>query len=515
MGREKHKYTKKEETLILSDQYTNSEKAKMIGVSQRSIEHKKSRLLEQKKIKNTKAYKEKKGKYHAYSKEDDILILDENYTNFEKALKLGVTSNSVAHRKLKLAEQGITLDSLLADISKPTISDQKEQHDASKEEKCYFCNNWSTIGQRNLFEDCLHFVCPDCHKKIIEIINSNFLTLDSKGVLQVRNPIRPTSDNAPNASDITQFNDYYEEETLSSLGYIGSYERKFDYTLYIYCSFDNIKSKGCYGYVIVDHNTKKVKRYIKAYDSTTHHRLSLMATTRALTRLENEYKDKCIAIRSNSNYIYNIINKIWTANSNKFWWNKLNNQLREVKRAELYWDKNARYDEMYARIMELCETTLKNATTVYEEDLSFIPLKRDENTLENDKTEENKEEKPLDIASMRILLSKNLDYKDRQVDVSQFYEEIGINKSCASKIESFKKLKYHSTEDYQKLTTAGHDEVSDITLDYFKDYYPLIVLDTFEQNIDNDSTRLEAMRWHYRGLSMEDSIKKALIDESL
>lgn len=305
-----------------------------------------------------------------------------------------------------------------------------------------------------------------------------------------------------------EFKDFQGSNILSILPFSKDYEEAYDYTIYTYGESNSETSIGAYGYLIIRHDTKGLSKFAQGFFNTTNNRMELLAVTQALYKLPDQTN---VAVVTSSEYVSKIINGEWEEKSNKPIWADLyaETQKKNIEFTYMKYYKKDYKNEVYSRssLMEMAhDLCIKEMERVKNENLGEKDMDFNPGQFNNISKTSSR------AMQIKIFLDKSIDYKDRTVNIIDFYEEIGINKSCAEAISKFNKKKKHTFLDYKNIKTYGNDDVSDYRMEFFEKYYPKAVISIVKRYLRSLKAQEAALRWHYRGLRIEDSIRKVLVD---
>ena len=304
--------------------------------------------------------------------------------------------------------------------------------------------------------------------------------------------------------DSDDFKDFKGSSILTMLPYTKDYLENYDFSIYAYGESDTETGIGAYSYVILRHDTKGLTKFSQGYFNTTNNRMELMAVVNALIKIPDKAR---VNIYSNSVYVIKVLNGEWENKSNKPLWDTLGNETIN-KTVDFSLMKNYRNSEILEIVSNLCKDELKRIKNenTGEKDMEFNPGQFNNISKTTSRA-----------MSIRIYTDKNTDYKDRTVKITDFYEEIGVNKSCAEAIDKFRQKKKHTFTDYKNIKTYGNDRVSSMKMSTFYEYYQdhKEVINIVKKYLRSIKQQEAALRWHYRGLSIEDSIRKVLVDTEI
>ena len=87
-----------------------------------------------------------------------------------------------------------------------------------------------------------------------------------------------------------------------------------------------------------------------------------------------------------------------------------------------------------------------------------------------------------------------------------------VNPLCAEAILKFWSYDNPMEDEFSQLKTFGTDYWSEYRYEWFEENCAKDILDILKEEFPDISTRAKCIKWHMRGLSLADAIKKAAYD---
>ena len=95
------------------------------------------------------------------------------------------------------------------------------------------------------------------------------------------------------------------------------------------------------------------------------------------------------------------------------------------------------------------------------------------------------------------------------------YRETMLYQSCLRGIRMFYKQASHAFRDYKELKTGGNDKFSRAGFVKLSQFLPEEHINAIRDFFPEEKDALAAARWHARGLTIQDSIRKVLVDHEI
>ena len=267
---------------------------------------------------------------------------------------------------------------------------------------------------------------------------------------------------------------------------------------------------GGIGVVIVNTKTEEVQEVSQGFRSTTNNRMEMMAVIAALRSVPEACS---IRLYSDSQYVLNCMSNIWKKKKNTDLW-KLVDQAAKGKDVDLRWVRGHHGDKYNERCDALATMAIQDKTA-WEVDEGY------ERKKEGWKDFYEKTEKSIagsqrgGAMGFRIMLPEDIaDPEPDIIDHNAYADEHGIRAGCARSIKEFYAFGNRSFTGYMKLKTMGFDSVSRMKKEALEEkcadggYASRVIF----AHITDEKDALSALRWHVRGLTIRDSIRKVLVD---
>lgn len=272
------------------------------------------------------------------------------------------------------------------------------------------------------------------------------------------------------------------------------------------CAF-NPSGPGAYGAVIISTDTGGITELSQGYSSTTNNRMEVMAVIAALKFV----KEGAVSLYSDSQYVLKTIDGSYQKKKNKDLWEELDQLLKNFK-MDLHWVRghngskyNERCDEMCSKAMYDLEHLIKD--TGYLE----IQTKKRE-FMDNTKN--------MKTGSMGIEIVLPENYKLETIhifNIDEYAKTYQVNIPCAEKIIAFQINRVRNFKAYMKIKTGRQDHWSRKKLDELLNGLekPDEVLGLIKKYLPEEADQVSCMRWYRRGLPLNDSIRKVLVDNEV
>lgn len=249
---------------------------------------------------------------------------------------------------------------------------------------------------------------------------------------------------------------------------------------------DNPGGKGGFGAVLVNHKTGEIRTYSKGFISTTNNRMEMRAVIEGIKDVPKG--SSCLVI-SDSQLVVNCLSGLWERKKNLDLWDKLDDAVKGLS-IRTKWVKGHNGDILN----EVCDALARNAICG-----ELIP---------DEGYRGNKEKAPISHLVIPDLVHVRFLSYEPEID-TMFSNEVG-----RENIKAFKRKKDKVYKDYTSLKTGGPDGWSSVSLGFLiaHDGYGADAWNVIAKNLHEPVSRLSAMRWFRRGLSITEAINKAKVD---
>ena len=267
---------------------------------------------------------------------------------------------------------------------------------------------------------------------------------------------------------------------------------------------------GGVGVVIVNMKTDEVQEISRGFRSTTNNRMEMMAV---ITALQSVPETCSIRLYSDSQYVLNCMSNMWQKRKNTDLW-EIIDQAAKKKDLDLRWVKGHNGDEYNERCDALATMAIQDKAS-WEVDEGYE--KKKEKWRDFFEKTENAISNSQKGGAMAFHIMIPEDIADPEPDITDhraYAVEHDINAGCAKGIKEFYIYGSRSFKDYMKLKTLGIDSVSRMKKEALEEkcadggYASKVIF----AHIADEKDALSALRWHVRGLTIRDSIRKVLVD---
>ena len=248
---------------------------------------------------------------------------------------------------------------------------------------------------------------------------------------------------------------------------------------------------GGTGVVIIEKTTGEITELSEGYFKTTNNRMEIMAIINALKHIPDNSK---VYLYSDSQYALNCMAGIWEKRKNIDLWAELE-KLSRNKTILTNWVRGHNGNPYNER----CDELATHGT--------MMPTKKDEGYKSCKKNPSPNKRNEF----IAISIDEEINKDDKTLSVNEYAEKYKINKSCAVAINKFKKSG-KKFKNYIELKTGGMDHWSKFKKNDFIELYGIEIVEKVETYFQNVKDLEACFRWHSRGLSLKDSIRKTLVD---
>ena len=248
---------------------------------------------------------------------------------------------------------------------------------------------------------------------------------------------------------------------------------------------------GGYGAVVI--NGKEIMEYSGSIENTTNNQMEIMA---AIVGLDNAPEGSNVIVISDSQYVVKTMNREFSMKKNLEFWEILMKAEARHTSVKWVWVKGHNGDKYNERCDELATAAI-NAR-----------LK------ELKKKSVNPEIYDVKVGAMNIDIPDFGDiYYFSSYSSGMEAEDRGANPECVEDIRKFYSKTGHTFKDFIKVKAYGKDLLSVMDMDYLSCMATKAVAAFIKQNLQQEQRVLTALRWHLRGFTVKDAIRKVLVTE--
>ena len=264
----------------------------------------------------------------------------------------------------------------------------------------------------------------------------------------------------------------------------------------------NPGGKGAYGIVILHQKTGKYESYTEAFASTTNNRMELLAVVVALEHIDTSAP---VIAYSDSRYVVQTANNKWRRYRNLDLWNRFDKAM-QGKNVLFIWVKGHKGNYYNELCDEICTRSMNEGP--FSNDAGYTnPQSLHEDfykAIENEKTIG-------DAMSVDIYVPPQLNERPPFMSPRQYADNYSVHTTCAKSICDFYYLGRKDFDAYVKIKTGGKDYWSAFRENELKRLVGEEKWGYIQQYLHGQGA-LIAAKWCCRGLALEDSIRKALVD---
>lgn len=253
---------------------------------------------------------------------------------------------------------------------------------------------------------------------------------------------------------------------------------------------------GGIGVVILLGKCKVIKEISKGYFSSTNNRMEIMAAIEGLKEIPEGSR---VSLISDSQYLVNTMNSNWSKNKNQDLWKELD-RVMAGKKVTFSWVRGHQGNVYNERCDALATEGIHSSNKIPD---TVIPPSASGTGKRGDQA-------PAKGGAMGVHLEIPDDLgKMKDTD---FY----IRPECRKMIAAFNKGKKPKRfKDYMHLKTGGCDEWSSKGITKLRSLAGERVYALVIKYIPEKRNAAACLRWYGRGLSLEDSIRKTLVDQEI
>ena len=273
------------------------------------------------------------------------------------------------------------------------------------------------------------------------------------------------------------------------------------------CSF-NPGGTGGIGAVIIDQDTGEFQEISKGYLVTTNNRMEMTAVIEGLKATP---ENSIIDLYSDSQYVIRCMSGEWQKKKNRDLWNILD-RISGNRSVHLHWVRGHNGNPNNERCDELATNGIMHGP--YEEDQGYQEIKKAGREFYK-KVDNHVEKNKKGAMSVNITVPKGVGIvPERFLHPREYEQKYGIKHSCAKAICEFYMVGRKTFKSYMALKTGGIDKYSRKKPEAIaaETDNPELYLNTIRQYFPDEKDVGAVARWNARGLSLDDSIRKVLVD---
>lgn len=264
---------------------------------------------------------------------------------------------------------------------------------------------------------------------------------------------------------------------------------------------------GAYATVVIDTKTGKISEYTGGFISTTNNRMEVMAVIAALKHLPQECS---VELYSDSQYVIKTIAGKYAKKKNQDLWEKLDKEM-EGKNIHLNWVRGHNGNLHNEKCDTMCTNTMENKS-ILQVDKGYKAQNINKSSSKK-KTEASK-------GAMNVKIRVPDKFTTQEftgANIVEYAEIFQVSISCAKSILELKKKRKHSFKDYVALKTSGLDFWSRKKKEQliFDNESGSELWNSILQYLPEEKEALSALRWYMRGLSLEEAIRKELVQKEI
>lgn len=268
----------------------------------------------------------------------------------------------------------------------------------------------------------------------------------------------------------------------------------------------NPNGKGGYGVVIQDNKNMSVTTYSKGFLSSTNNRMEVRAIIRALEEIPDGVS---VVIYSDSKYAVYTFNGEYSKKKNLDLWSIADALIAKKSNVIFEWVKGHADNDNNNLCDELATQAMQQDDSLLAVDDGFVPLPTKESSGKA-KANVYKTTTAANTQSMQNTTSGAMN-----VIIEPMIPDAYTNGDCYEKICKINAKSKPSFSDFAGLKTNGKDFWSLQPFEALQFYFGAFLVSYVESYIDNEKQILSALRWHGRGLTIENAIRKTFVDNEI
>ena len=262
---------------------------------------------------------------------------------------------------------------------------------------------------------------------------------------------------------------------------------------------------GGIGIVMINRKSGEVREISEGYTSTTNNRMEVMTVIRAVEQTDRGDR---LYIVSDSKYVVNSMSGVWRKTKNLDLWDRLEKGCKG-KRISVKWIRGHSGIRENERCDKLATCGINSMTRIPDTGYTPEAVKYDPDCR---KQPAYKEKPGTDAMGVSIIVHTEKPKSEALKRILALREK--LTGSCRNAIRNFGSSS-RKFRDYMSLKTGGTDEVSKLSEKDMREMIPEIEQQEISRYLTDKKDQASCMRWHIRGLSLEDSIRKALVDREV
>ena len=260
------------------------------------------------------------------------------------------------------------------------------------------------------------------------------------------------------------------------------------------CAF-NPGGPGGIGAVVIDQLTGEFTEISKGYHATTNNRMEIRAAIEALRKVP---KGAEVNLYSDSKYLVNTMQGFWSRGKNLDLWNKID-RVAAGKKINYSWVRGHNGDPYNEKCDELATMGINSLEKEVDQGYTW-----NQGAFQK-KGAEKKQIKGQQGGAMGI-----------KIDLPEYNLALGreqVNNACQNGIRRFEGSR-KTFRDYKDLKTGGLDGWSKRSPVSLREKAGTEVCRQLRIYLDGKQL-ITCLRWHGRGLSLVDSVRKVLVDQEI
>jgi len=259
---------------------------------------------------------------------------------------------------------------------------------------------------------------------------------------------------------------------------------------------------GGFGCIITDKEGMPVTELSGGYESSTINRVLLMGMIKAMGFLPSKAE---VEVITDSDYAPNIMNGVYRKKSNLDLWAGFETVSKD-KKITCKEAKTGNEKDAIKKCMSLVEVAM------YSEELHKDPgyanrQRPVKKVFSGDTFGFGPMEVPINIVG-------DTDKSPEMTSAEEYAEKFEVNLECAESLKAFWSGKFKSYKSFASLKTGGSDRFSAMDAESLYAECGDVAKGKVKEFLSGNDV-LSALRWHCRGLSITDSIRKVLVNKDI